>query len=172
MSIVDLQVQQETKGICAGFGLTSLVLVLALSMHAVFEGIALGLTKDYSATLNIMLALLCHKVAASMSLGSSITKNFVENDEKRKGIFLLLIFAFATPCGIIIGLLLQEMDNSLIEVAFNSFAGGTFIYIAASEVIVEEFSMPGRYKWVQYFTFLCGIAIITALWLLEGDEDD
>ena len=138
-------------------------------MHAIFEGIALGLTKDFSATLNIMLALLCHKLAASMSLGSSIAKNFAEN-EKRKGVFLLIIFAIATPLGIILGLLLLE-SGTLIEVIFNSFAGGTFIYIAASEVIVEEFSMPNRYKWMQYFTFLCGIALITSLWLLEGDED-
>ena len=123
------------------------MLVLALSIHAVFEGIALGLTKDFSATLNIMLALMCHKVAASMSLGSSITRNFVSNDEKKKGIFLLVIFAVATPVGIMIGLVLQE-TGTIIEVIFNSFAGGTFIYIAASEVIVEEFSMPGRYKWV------------------------
>ena len=140
-------------------------------MHAVFEGIALGLTKDFSATLNIMLALMCHKVAAAMSLGSSITKNFVENDEKKKGIFLLVIFALATPVGIILGLTLQEFGTTMIEVIFNSLAGGTFIYIAASEVIVEEFSMPDRHKWLQYFTFLCGIAIITALWLLEGDDD-
>ena len=138
-------------------------------MHAVFEGIALGLTKDFSATLNIMLALLCHKLAASMSLGSSIAKNFAEN-EKRKGVFLLIIFAIATPSGIILGLMLLD-TGTLIEVIFNSFAGGTFIYIAASEVIVEEFSMPNRYKWMQYFTFLCGIALITSLWLLEGDED-
>ena len=59
-----------------------MVLVLALSMHAIFEGIALGLTKDFSATLNIMLALMCHKVPAAMSLGSSITKNFAEVHEK------------------------------------------------------------------------------------------
>ena len=139
-------------------------------MHAIFEGIALGLTKDESATMNIMLALVCHKLAAAMSLGSSITKQFVENDEKRKGIFLLVVFAAATPIGIVLGLLLQG-TSTLIEVVFNSFAGGTFIYIAASEVIVEEFSMPDRYKWTQYFTFLCGIAIISALWLLEGDDD-
>jgi len=106
MDVVDLQVEQATKGLCAGFGLSSLVLVLALSMHAIFEGIALGLTKEFSAMVNIMLALLCHKMAASMSLGSSIAKNFVVNDEKRKGIFLLVIFALATPSGIIIGLLL------------------------------------------------------------------
>jgi len=55
-----------------------------------------------------------------------------------------------------------------VEVIFNSFAGGTFIYIAASEVIVEEFSMPGRKKWLQMIMFLLGASIITSLWLLEG----
>ena len=143
-----------------------MVLVIALSMHAIFEGIALGLSDELSATLNIMLALCLHKPAAAMSLGISITKNFDKND-RRKGIMLLLIFAFATPIGISVGILLQD-TSPFVEVLFNSFAGGTFIYIAASEVIVEEFSMTDRYKWVQYFTFLCGIALITSLWLLEA----
>ena len=146
LSIIDIQVEKETQGLCAGFGLSSMVLVLALSMHAIFEGIALGLTKDFSATVNIMIALMCHKIPASISLGSSITRNFQEAHEKKKGVFLLLIFAMATPIGITTGLVLQGA-NTMTEVVFNSFAGGTFIYIAASEVIVEEFSLPDRYKW-------------------------
>jgi zinc transporter ZupT len=36
----------------------------------------------------------------------------------------------------------------MVEIIFSSFAAGTFIYIAASEVIVEEFSMPGSKKWL------------------------
>ena len=51
--------------------------MIALSMHSVFEGIALGLTKETSATINIMLALILHKPAAAISLGVSISKNFV-----------------------------------------------------------------------------------------------
>ena len=60
--------------------------MLALAMHAIFEGIALGLTKEFNAMINIMLALALHKPASSMSLGVSITKNFVENNEEKKGI--------------------------------------------------------------------------------------
>lgn len=82
------------------------MLLIALCFHAVFEGIALGLTKEFSATINIMLALALHKPAAALSLGVSITKNFVENGEERKGIMLLTVFAFATPVGIMIGLAL------------------------------------------------------------------
>ena len=42
------------------------------------------------------------------------------------------------------------------------------MYIAASEVIVEEFSMPDRWKWAQYGAFLGGIGLITCLWFIEA----
>lgn len=160
-------VEEATKGICSGFNLQSVVLMLALTMHAIFEGIALGLTNEFSATINIMLALLLHKPAAAMSLGVSITKNFVEKNEEKKGILLLCVFAAATPVGIMLGMALQH-SSPIVEVIFNSFAGGTFMYIAASEVIVEEFSMPDRWKWAQYGAFLCGIGLITSLWFIEA----
>jgi len=66
-----------------------------------------------------------------------------------------------------IGIFLQDTDE-IVEVTFNAIAAGTFIYISASEVIVEEFSAQGRLKWCQYFTFLLGATLITCLWLLEG----
>jgi zinc transporter ZupT len=57
----------------------SVVLLVALSTHAVFEGIALGLTGDMASTINIILGLMFHKAPASMSLGISLSKNF-KND--------------------------------------------------------------------------------------------
>ena len=146
--------------------MTSFVLLIALSTHAIFEGIALGLTKDIGAMVNIIVALSIHKTAASMSLGISISKNF-ESSDQSKGLMLLFFFSFATPLGILIGLLLQD-TNELVEIVFSSLAGGTFIYIAASEVIVEEFSVPGRKKYLQMMTFLLGALIITCMWFLEG----
>jgi zinc transporter 1/2/3 len=138
--------KQKRKKCCEGLNLSSFVLLIALSTHAIFEGIALGLTKDLAASMNIMFALMIHKTAASMSLGISISKNFTDED-RNKGIVLLFSFALATPIGIAVGLLLAD-TNEMIEIIFSSFAAGTFIYIAASEVIVEEFSIPGRKKWL------------------------
>lgn len=43
------------------------------------------------------------------------------------------MFSFATPVGIAIGMLIQGA-NVMVEILFSSFAAGTFIYIAASEV--------------------------------------
>ena len=149
-----------------GSYLNALVLLIALSTHAVFEGIALGLTDDLSATINIMLGLLFHKGPASMSLGIALSKRF-NNDaaDRRRATFLVITFALATPIGIALGLALSTTDN-MIEIIFNSFAGGTFIYIAASEVVVEEFSIMGG-RWIKMLFFSLGAAIITSMWIIE-----
>jgi len=50
-----------------------------------------------------------------------------------------------------------------------SVAGGTFIYIAASEVVVEEFAVS-NYKWTKFFFFLCGaIPIPFIIWATDKD---
>ena len=142
------------------------MLLVALSTHAIFEGIALGLTKERTGTINIMMALLIHKSPEAISLGVSLSKNFKTKEEIRRAIFLLVAFAFAAPIGVGIGMGLSEA-NDMIEIIFSSFAGGTFIYIAASEVIVEEFAVGGKYRWLKMLSFLIGATLITLMWLLE-----
>ena len=71
---------EEQKTCCEGFNMTSFVLLIALSTHAIFEGIALGLTEAFAPSLNIMIGLSIHKIAGSMSLGISFAKNFENED--------------------------------------------------------------------------------------------
>lgn len=123
-----------------------MVLVLAMSMHSIFEGIALGLTTDMPATVNLVIAIIMHKPPEALTLGSSINRNFVLKNEERMGLLLLIIYSSATPIGVMIGMALKH-TSLMVEVVFNGLAAGTFIYIAASEVIVEEFSDPDRHKW-------------------------
>ena len=138
-----------------------------MSVHSIFEGMALGLTSTEAACFNLVIAILVHKPVEAMTLGISVNKNFVEKNEKAKGILLLCVFSIATPLGVFLGMMLQK-TSPMMEMMFKSFAVGTFLYIAASEVIVEEFSALNRYKWWQFFTFCCGIALICCLWFFES----
>ena len=61
---------------------------------------------------------------------------------------MIFLFGMGTPLGIFTGIMLQGSNNEMLEIIMSSFAAGTFVYIAASEVIVEEFSIPGRPKWL------------------------
>ncbi len=144
--------------------MTPFVLMIALSVHAIFEGIALGLQKDMSSVVNIVIAICLHKGAAAMSLGISLSKVFA--DEPKRITDLILIFAFATPIGVTIGIALGAAPE-IVDIVFSSLAGGTFVYIACSEVVVEEFSVPGN-RWLKLLAFLMGAAVITSLWFLHG----
>jgi hypothetical protein len=61
---------------------------------------------------------------------------------------------------------IQNSSNPMIEIIFNCLAGGTFLYIACSEVIIEEFSQPDN-KFLKLMFFIVGIAVISSLLFLE-----
>jgi zinc transporter 1/2/3 len=71
------------------------------------------------------------------------------------GAVMILIFSLATPVGVIIGLILLETAVNGIEGVFSAIATGTFLYIAASEIVVEEFSVS-KYTGYKFLCFLVG----------------
>lgn len=48
--------------------LTPVVLMIALSVHAIFEGIALGLLPGLNEVVNLTVSILIHKFAEAMSI--------------------------------------------------------------------------------------------------------
>jgi zinc transporter ZupT len=59
--------------------MTPFILMIALSVHSIFEGLALGLTSDFGNVVNMTIAILVHKGAASSSLGISLVKTFPDD---------------------------------------------------------------------------------------------
>ena len=104
-----------------------------------------------------------HKGAASSSLGISLVKTFPDNFKLCR--WLIFTFSLATPLGVGIGMAVVNAGD-IYDVIFSSLAAGSFVYIACTEVIVEEFSIPGNRYW-KLLAFLIGAAIITLLWFLD-----
>ena len=143
--------------------ITPYILLLALGFHGFFEGMALGIQSDVSNTLSLFLAIVAHKWAASLTLGISIVKSGVE---KKQLIIMVLIFAFIGPVGVAVGLILSETANDYLQGIFLAISVGTFIYIACSEVLVEEFENPDN-KFLKFFMFMVGGVFIGSLSLIE-----
>ena len=78
-----------------------------------------------------------------------------------------MIFALATPVGVGIGMAVVNAGD-IYNVVFSSLAAGSFLYIACSEVIIEEFSIPGNRYW-KLLAFFLGATTITLLWFLDSD---
>jgi zinc transporter 1/2/3 len=94
--------------------MTTFCLLLALSIHAFFEGIALGLLNTNREIFYMILAIAFHKWVESLSIGINLSKSKIEKDIL---LTLLVIFSLTTPIGIIIGLLLNSI-GSIVEAIF------------------------------------------------------
>ena len=145
--------------------MTPFILMLALSVHSIFEGLALGMGKDMTSTVDMVIAICIHKGAAGTSLGISLVKTFPDNFRLCRQ--MILIFALATPIGVGIGMAVVNAGD-IYNVVFSSLAAGSFLYIACSEVIIEEFSIPGNRYW-KLLAFFLGATTITLLWFLDSD---
>ena len=148
-------------------GLTAYFLLLALGFHGLFEGISLGIQPNIRGTLFLFLAISLHKWAASLSLGISFVKSRVK---RKQFIIMVLIFAFISPVGIVFGMILSSLASDILAGIFLSISVGTFIYIACSEIIIDEFS-SSEYKYSKFLFFLLGAAIVITLSIVEIFSD-
>lgn len=137
--------------------------MIALSIHAIFEGIALGLQSGFLLALDIVVAIAIHKGAAASALGISLVKTFPNDFGLVKK--LVFLFSCASPLGIIIGILASGAGD-IVNVVMSSLAAGTFVYIACTEIIVAEFSVGGN-RWLKCAAFILGACIITSLFFVE-----
>lgn len=142
--------------------MTPYVLMIALSVHALFEGIAVGITTELKDIITLVMAIAIHKGAASSALGISLVKTFPNDFVLCR--WLIFTFSLATPLGIVVGMSLQESD--MVNVVINCLAAGSFVYIACSEVIVEEFTISDD-RGMKLLFFIVGILLISTLWLFE-----
>jgi zinc transporter 1/2/3 len=131
-------------------------------VHGLFEGTALGVQRDMKDTIFLGVAILAHKWAEAFTLGISFSKS---GTAKSSYIRMICLFSIFTPFGIILGLLVLGGDP-LTQGIFLAISAGTFIYISASEVIVEEFAIT-KYRYQKYFLYLCGGILVGLLSYME-----
>ena len=148
--------------------LTPYILLIALGFHGFFEGLALGLQDEYQGTLFILIAIVAHKWAESLTLGISFVK---ANSPKNQIISMNLLFSLIGPLGVVAGIFLSNDGNPIVEGIFLGLSTGTFLYVACSEVIVEEFETP-KLRYPKFFLFLIGGIFTAALSVIEhmGEE--
>ena len=143
--------------------LSAFILLLSLSIHGLFECLALGIQTNYNDALLLFIALMIHKWAEAFALGIL----FVKAKFTKKFYYLIIfLFAFIGPVGVAVGIVLAATTSEFVEGIFLGVSTGTFLYVSCSEVIVEEFSTPER-RYAKFFLYLFGCFFAAGLSLLE-----
>lgn len=118
-----------------GDSCSSAVLAIALSVHSLFAGIVIGLTPSIAATWVVNFTILAHKWCVALALGVNFA---LTKTDTKKALIWIIIFAASTPLGIIIGLIAEIGDETVLGI-LNALAAGTFFYVSMTEVVPNEF---------------------------------
>lgn len=150
---------------CAGDVLTShsnilqaIGVFLAMAVHSVMAGFALGLKCNKNSMENLAIAIVCHKMFDVSALGIVLVR---ANVALWKSIPLCLIVALMTPIGIWCALAGGEVDRST-NGALQAICAGTFLYVSIQEVLAYEYAKnDGKCMMsLRALTTLLGIGMI------------
>ena len=118
----------------------SLVILLAISLHAVLAGISLGVQGERTKVITVAVAICAHKAPAAFSIGSK----FLRDGMSMKDVLALIItFSLVTPVGIGIGIGIGSA-RPVAKLILEGLAAGTFIYVGATEITTDEFEMTAK----------------------------
>ena len=120
----------------------SFALVLAISIHSIFDGLAIGLQPTSFLVVQIATAIAIHKTIFSFSLGVQFTR---QNKTLSSTLKNLACFTLASPFGIVLGILFDTVaadvsGRIVITSLLQAIATGTLVYVTFFEVLPKEFS--------------------------------
>lgn len=160
----------DNKGNVANSALRSLLLLVALSLHSIFEGLAIGLQPDVEQLLSIFTAVVLHKCVIAFSLSLNLVQSKLNTCVI---IQLTLVFCVAAPLGLAIGMGVMEFSDSLhatlISGILQGLACGTFIYITFFEVLPHELNSSDL-RMPKLILILAGFASACLIVFLDPDS--
>lgn len=123
-----------------------MLLLIALSVHSIFEGLAVGLQRSVSEVITLFSALILHKIIMAISTGVSLATVHKEREGgiSRSQCLGAIFFALASPIGVLIGwaLIAQRSSPALLMAiaVLQGLACGTFFFVVFCEMLPHEFS--------------------------------
>lgn len=147
-----------------------LLAILALSFHAVFEGLAVGLEDSVSKVWYLFAAIATHKLVIAFCVG-------VELVSSRTRLLLIVVyvatFAAVTPLGIGIGIALSGEEGasgeSLLTVVLQGMAAGTLLYVVFFEVLQRERANTQSGA-LQLIAIIAGFLVMLGFQVLLGHD--
>ena len=112
------------------------IALLGMGLHSLLDGVVIGVGFEISLELGVIatLSVLIHKLPDGISMVSILLHT---GYERAKAISFSWLIALATPIGAIISFIFFKDFSTLILGALLAIAAGSFLYVAAADLIPE-----------------------------------
>lgn len=155
-------------------GVAALMIGVALSVHSVLEGLALGAQEDIEQSLGIFVAILAHKGVAAFALGSKVVSYMqqmhpvADFDWALSFVACMTIFSVATPLGVafawgVTSIAAEDAEENPWSAVFSAVGAGTFLYVATIEVIPKELAVDATNRGIKFLALVAGAVVMGAL---------
>ncbi|KAG7232537.1 hypothetical protein INR49_008327 [Caranx melampygus] len=141
-------------------------LVLALSAHSVFEGLALGLQEDGAKLGGLFLGVAVHETLAAIALGVSVAKASLGMKDATK---LAVAVSLMIPLGMAVGAGIesaQTLAGGVVSVVLQGFAAGTFLFVTFFEILSPELD-DKQDRLLKVLFLVLGYATLAVLVLIK-----
>ena len=118
--------------------LASLILLCALSVHSIFDGMSIGIGRTMSDVVGSTAAVLAHKAFAGYALGSAMVASEMK---ERHFLVLCVAFSLCSIAGIFLGMIFEQLsdaDDSTPTGIIQAMVAGTFLYVSIVEIGMKE----------------------------------
>lgn len=149
----------------------AVLLLVVMSIHVILEGLAIGSSSDVSTIISLFIGIILHRGFGAFALGSSfITSGYWDKNRPggRKMFYIMsLVYIAMDVIGIAIGWGIGTTfgEESYGEAVISSMLGGSFLFVAASELIPGQLEKTRVHKFPVVpvmFSMLVGFAAMAS----------
>ncbi|XP_061364149.1 zinc transporter 11 isoform X1 [Gastrolobium bilobum] len=151
----------------------SILLIVALCAHSVFEGLAIGVAETKEDAWKALWTICLHKIFAAIAMGIALLR-MMPNRPLISCAVYAFAFAISSPIGVAIGIVLDATTQGVVAdwifAISMGLACGVFIYVSINHLLAKGY-VPRRPMKVDssYFKFLAvflgiGVIAVVMIW--------
>lgn len=151
----------------------SILLIVALCFHSVFEGIAIGVADSQADAWRALWTVCLHKIFAAIAMGIALLR-MIPNRPLLSCVAYAFAFAISSPIGVAIGIIIDATTQGVVAdwiyAISMGLACGVFIYVSINHLLSKGYK-PQKMVLVDksHFKFLAvllgvGIIAVVMIW--------
>ncbi|KFK35551.1 hypothetical protein AALP_AA4G005400 [Arabis alpina] len=163
----DLELQGEHKSKNQTSVGDSILLIVALCFHSVFEGIAIGVSETKSDAWRALWTITLHKIFAAIAMGIALLR-MIPDRPLLSTITYSFAFAISSPIGVAIGIVIDATTQGSVAdwiyAVSMSLACGVFVYVSVNHLLAKGY-VPSKKVCVdepryKFLAVLFGVVVI------------